>query len=80
MQTVYTLDRNQQLVISERERRREWIKPGVYSLRLKPKTSFEPGLNLINNVVCLNYIMYLHVLFLFFFLKKTCFKLTQHRN
>lgn len=39
MQTVHTLDRNQQLVISERERRRDWIKPGVYSLRLKPKTS-----------------------------------------
>lgn len=37
MQTGHTLDRNQQLVISER---REWIKPGVYSLRLKPKTSF----------------------------------------
>lgn len=44
-QTVHTLDGNQQLVISERERRREWI----------------------NNVVCLNYIMYLHVLFFAFF-------------
>lgn len=45
MQTVHTLDGDQQLVISERERRREWI----------------------NNVVCLNYIMYLHVLFWVFF-------------